>query len=300
MPSHVKDGKKKAGRKAIWSDNTLDDFIDIITSNEYYKKKLIFTNSKNQKNGIIDDKVLSELRKRCEERKETVKFTIPQMRNKFKKCISECKHAAMTIKTATGIKRFEDDKGYGAWFKQLFPLVQSRDSCQPDLAVEPSCSSSNSTCSTSCNDADEDEPHDPRQQPDEVKLFVPLKKKKLSAKDHVGEAVALLKTMVENDPAKELIRFMQDEADKSRKHELEMTKLLINATTAPTQLQERGNDIHSWPPYQMSAPNFQHHSRLFQSQHMPTQGFAEPACTQTYSNVGNCFSDDNGKSYHKL
>ena len=58
MSSQVKDGKKKACRKAIWSDSTLDDFIDIITSSEYYKKKLIFTNSKNQKNGIIYDKIL--------------------------------------------------------------------------------------------------------------------------------------------------------------------------------------------------------------------------------------------------
>ena len=59
---------------------------------------------------------------------------------------------------------------------------------------------------------------DHAQQPYEVKLFVPLKKKRLSAKDHGGEAVTLLKTKVKNDPAKELIRFMQDEADKSRKH----------------------------------------------------------------------------------
>ena len=33
----------------MWSDDTLDDFIDIIIASEYYKKKLIFTNTKNQK-----------------------------------------------------------------------------------------------------------------------------------------------------------------------------------------------------------------------------------------------------------
>ena len=185
MSSQVKDGKKKAGRNAIWSDSTLDDFVDIITSSECYKKKLVFTNSKNQKNGIIYDTILIELKKRCEQRNETINFTIPQMRNKFKKCVSECKHVAMTIKTATGIKRFQEGKGYGAWFKQLFPLVQSRDSCQPGVAVEPSCISSTSTCSTSYNDLEEDDQHDSGQQ-DDVKLFVPLKKKEIICKRSCG------------------------------------------------------------------------------------------------------------------
>ena len=80
MSPQVKNGKKKAGPKVIWSDNTLDNFVDIITGSEYYKKKLIFTNSKNTKNGIIYDKILIEHRKTCEKRNET-KFTIPQMRS---------------------------------------------------------------------------------------------------------------------------------------------------------------------------------------------------------------------------
>ena len=84
----------------------------------------------------------------------------------------------------------------------------------------------------------------------------------------MGEALALLKTMVENDPSRELLRFMQDEADKSRKHELEMTKLLISATTAPTQQLEGRNDINSWQPYHMNVPNFQHHPPPFPSQPM--------------------------------
>ena len=38
--------KKKSGRKVLWSDQALEDFVDIIVGNEYYKKKLIFTNTK--------------------------------------------------------------------------------------------------------------------------------------------------------------------------------------------------------------------------------------------------------------
>ena len=46
----------------------------------------------------------------------------------------------MTTKTVTGIDDFIDKKGYGTWFNQLFSIVKTRDSCQPDRAVEPSCS----------------------------------------------------------------------------------------------------------------------------------------------------------------
>ena len=54
--------------------------------------------------------------KRTAGREENFYFTIDQMRSKFKKCVSECKQAALTIKSGTGIKRFQEDKSYGDWF----------------------------------------------------------------------------------------------------------------------------------------------------------------------------------------
>ena len=89
----------------------------------------------------------------------------------------------MTIKTATGIKRFQDNKGYGAWFNQLLPLVQSRDSCQPEMAVEPSSTSSNSKYNTKSDSLDLEDNDELDLGETHVKEFVPLKKKKLSAKD---------------------------------------------------------------------------------------------------------------------
>ena len=38
--------KKKSGRRSAWSPEDVDDFIDIVVSNTYYKRKLIFTNTK--------------------------------------------------------------------------------------------------------------------------------------------------------------------------------------------------------------------------------------------------------------
>ena len=80
---------------------------------------------------------------------------------------------------------------YSLWFSLETPVSRKWQ--------QSSCASSTSTCSTSCNDFEEDDQHDSGQQV-EVKLFVSLKK--ISAKNHVGEAVALLKTIVENYPSK--------------------------------------------------------------------------------------------------
>ncbi len=42
------------------------------------------------------------------------------------------------MKTASGIKRFQEDRGSEKWFNCLLPLIQTRASCQPELALEPS------------------------------------------------------------------------------------------------------------------------------------------------------------------
>ena len=49
--------------------------------------------------------ILQELKNRASSRGEAITFTVGQLRTKFRKCVSECKKAALTIKTATGIKR---------------------------------------------------------------------------------------------------------------------------------------------------------------------------------------------------
>ncbi len=41
--------KKRAGRQTNWPEAILTDFIDIIVTSEYYKKKLIFQNTKIRK-----------------------------------------------------------------------------------------------------------------------------------------------------------------------------------------------------------------------------------------------------------
>ncbi len=132
----------------------------------------------------------SELKDRCSAQNEEIDFTAAQLRTKFKKCVSDCKFAALTIKTGSGIKRFQEDKGFGAWFNKLFPLVQTRDSCNPEKAVEPSA-----TISTTVESNTEDDLH---QEEKTEKPFVPIKsiKKKSSNKDTIAEVIGLVKEAI--------------------------------------------------------------------------------------------------------
>lgn len=61
-----------------------------------------------------------------------------QLRSKFEKLVAECKKLALTIKTASGVKNFIRERGYGTAFNQLYVLLKTRDSCNPEKAVEPS------------------------------------------------------------------------------------------------------------------------------------------------------------------
>ena len=77
----------------------------------------------------------------------------------------------MTIKTATEVKRFQDDKNYGVWFDRLFELVKTRDSCRPDLATEPLMN----VPVTDCNDDVDNEDQDLAKDHPSTQLFVPVK-----------------------------------------------------------------------------------------------------------------------------
>ena len=135
---------RKGSLKVKWTEDLENDLIDIICSNEHYKRKLILINSRTASNAEVYEKVMKEMSTRCQERDESFQFTLDQTRNKFKKCMSICKSALLTLKTASGIKRFQDEKEYGKWFDTLLPSMKTRVSCQPEQAIEPSASGSQS------------------------------------------------------------------------------------------------------------------------------------------------------------
>ena len=233
--------KNKSGRKAKWSQSLLGDLVDIVISNDYYRNKLILTNTKNQKNGEIYKKVLVELKERAAVRNEEVPFDHVQLRTKFKKAIAECKKTSLTMKTSTGIKRFIDEKGYGPWFNSLFAIVKTRDACRPELAVEPSFVRTQSPCLPD-SEASAAEASPGTSSSESKERVVAPRRRKRKTDESLHEAIDLIKTAINNDPVKEVLSYMSDQAQKSREHELNMLQMLLQAM--PTQqvqptLQER-------------------------------------------------------------
>ena len=130
--------KRKRGRKSPWEEDVIDDLVDCVCSSETLTRKLIYENTKKSSNKLLYEELLNELKRRLQDRgAKEISFTVDQARTRFKKCISLAKEAALTVRNASGIKRFKDQKGFGRWFMQLYPIVKARDSCQADQGIEP-------------------------------------------------------------------------------------------------------------------------------------------------------------------
>ena len=124
---------------------------------------------------------------------------------------------ALTIKTATGIKRFVEEKGYGSWFDDLFAIVKTRDACRPELSVEPSCS----------RELDSDNGDTPSSSSAGIKEK--LKAAKLSKKtknDPIVGAIGLIKNAIENDPVKDMLSYLKEEAEKNCEHEMKILQMV--------------------------------------------------------------------------
>lgn len=100
----------------------------------------------------------------------------------------------------------------------MYEVVKTRDSCQPDQALEPSSSGK------SFDDGDDNQ--------EAGELFVPVKnsRKRQTTKEKLDatttEVLNIVREAVSNDPTKELINFMREEMEKSRQHELRLFQML--------------------------------------------------------------------------
>lgn len=139
------------------------------------------------------------------------------MRTKFKWCVATCKRICLTVKTASGVKRVTDEKGYGKWFDLLYPIVKSRDSCQPEQACEHSANQSSAkeiieNGSSDCSTVDSS-----TKEPPEKSMFVPVKKKGRKHKsDQIASTVDLIRSVIENDPTKHLLEGIHEEMKLAR------------------------------------------------------------------------------------
>ena len=180
--------------------------------NEKLKEKLLLTNVKNPKNSQYYELVITQLTNRCQERNKEFDFNVNQTKEKFKRCVSLCREAALKIKTGSGIKRFQEEKQYGSWFSSLFAIVQSMDSCQPEQSLEPDFSSSSRSGETS-----ESTPVNGKR-----KLFVPVhethKNKKASKRrdEKLQDSLNKITEILNNDRTNELIDLMKQDSQKQQ------------------------------------------------------------------------------------
>ena len=234
-PKQASSKAKRRGRKAVWNESHITDMVDIICSSEYLRKNLIFRNTTRGRNSAIYDQVLKELQERLASRGEHFSLSVSQIRNKFKKCVAECKKAALTIKTATGIKRFQEEKKFGDWFQQLYSFVKTRDSCKPEMALEPSSSSSSSKDKTQQDTETDSEKTNAQESPNESKgggspnfQYVPVKRGKKRAKvDPVVEAIETMKQVIQKDPTKDFLEFLKEENERARQHEMRVLQMMM-------------------------------------------------------------------------
>ena len=267
----------------------MTDFIDIIITSEYFKKKLVFQNTKNQKNAEIYGKVLKELKSRALARNETVTFNVVQLRNNFKKVVAECKKAALVMKTARGIKRFQEEKNYGPWFNQLFELVKTRDSCQPGQAIEPREEtddiSNSSTSAASFQNENKD-------------YFVPSKKpcKKPSKENQFQELLGVMKALIEKDPLQDFLKFAREQEERGKQHELALVKLLMSQ---PTQVPMMNQPYSS--PYMMSTQVQQYSNSAGAIVDAQSQAVLDESLVSFIKQIGHVDeTDDCSKSFTSL
>lgn len=247
--------KGKCGRRGQWLETCVDDLVDIILENDKLKEKLLMTNVKNVKNSQYYSQVIEEIKRRCAERGEEFKFNVHQTRQKFKRCVSMCRSAAMKIKTASGIKRFQEDKELGNWFGRLLPVISSMDHCQPEQAIEPGIAD---------NDEEYEEtsisPADLTPNSQKRKSYVPEitpKRKTMKTETILGEikeAMGSMKQLASDSSSKEILDFLKEESKRQSERDATFFQLMTTLLQ-PQQNQTPISPIVNYQPnYSMARP----------------------------------------------
>ena len=135
------------------------------------------------------------------------------------------------------MKRFQEEKNFGKWFSQLYNFVKTRDSCSPEVALEPSCSHSGDSHQTvdatktgakaHLGEINVQDNNSSSKDGDTVAKaqFVPVKRGKRRLKrDPVVEAI-----VIEKDPTKELLEFFKEENERARQHKMRLMQMMMAA-----------------------------------------------------------------------
>ena len=236
--------KRKQGRKSVWPDACVSELVGVICDNEYYRRRLIFTNNKAVKNSEIYSKVLKDVKNRLAAREESFPFTVAQIRVNFKACVSICKKAAMTRRTASGIDNCLANKGYGTWFKKLYPFIESRDSCNPDKGIEPPFEkiigendSSRDPETPSVSNGSSSDSSAAKEAMKYQQVPVPRKRaRKEMTNNLLKDAVLAFNNFTAKDTTESLLAYFREENERSRQHEKELAHMQMQMWQSMLQL----------------------------------------------------------------
>ena len=224
--------ERKRGRRSCWPDTFVNEVVEVICEKQHYRKKLIYTNNKASKNLELYTEIVEAVKQKCKERGKLFNFSPVQTRTKFKACVAACKKAAMTRRYGSGLSNYLTEQP--SWFQKLFPFIESRDSCDPTLATEPSFEL---LPRGSTSDDDESNQSSVIIKSDPGKELVPKRKKDLfdasSAKrvrkespgSLMKEAVTAFNKFVAKDPSQMLMQYFTDENERMRQHEKDMMQM---------------------------------------------------------------------------
>ena len=241
--------------------------IDIILEDDRLKEKLLMTNVKNSKNSEYYEKVIKELKERCQARDEVFEYDVKQTREKFKRCIGICKDAAMKIKTASGITRFQEDKEYGAWFNQLFNVMKSTANCQPEQSIEPDSQNYGSSSDSEERGTNSNSSTKKQEKNKKRKLFVPIHETTKNAskkrEENLNKALESIQESLKNDPTRELLSLLKEDSERQQQCDEKFFKLMERVLTTPvTTMQPTPFTFdHASQYYMMQQQSFQspHH-----------------------------------------
>ncbi len=144
----------------------------------------------------------------------------------------------MTTTIASDLKNFINKKGYGGWFTKLYPFVESRDSCNLDLAeeqpVRPTVVGKKNAKKPQVENNLDDELQDAYTTSDtkessKDELYVPApprkKMKKETPNDLLREAVNSFNRIAEKDPTDNLVAYLKEDSERNRQHEMKIAEM---------------------------------------------------------------------------
>ena len=163
-------------------------------------------------------------------------YDVKQTRKKFKRCIGICKDAAMKIKTASGMRHFQEDKEYGTWFNQLFNVMRSTANCQPEQSIEPDSQNYGSSSDSEERGTNSNSSTRKQEKKKKRKLFVPIHETTKNASKKREEN--LNKVLESIHPTNELLSLLKEDSERLQQRDERFFTLMERMlTTLVTTMQ---------------------------------------------------------------